>query len=92
MLAALKANFPAIYQSVTNLPYVTNGWYNVPGTAHLTAFSGAAVRSMPQVRTYLATDVVPFLGRRCFSSAGGGRLSRPTARHSPAHSDVTGWE
>jgi hypothetical protein len=33
----------------------------VPGTGHLTNFSGAAVRTMPQVQTYLATDVVPFL-------------------------------
>jgi hypothetical protein len=59
--AALKAGFPAIYQAVTQLPFVTNGWYSVPGTAHLTTLSGTAVRTMPQVRTYLATDVVPFL-------------------------------
>lgn len=51
----------ALYQSVTRLPFVANGCYSVPGTAHLTTFGGAAVRTMPQVRTYLATDVVPFL-------------------------------
>ena len=61
VLATIKGNFPGLYQSITNLPYVTNGWYNVPGTAGLTNFSGAAVRTMPQVQTYLATDVVPFL-------------------------------
>ena len=59
--AALKANFPAIYQAVTELPFVTNGWYSVPGTAHLTTFSGTPVHTMPQMAAYLGTDVVPFL-------------------------------
>jgi hypothetical protein len=68
--AALKANFPAIYQAVTELPFVTDGWYNVPGTAHLTTFSGAPVHTMPQMAAYLATDVVPFLatGRGDFTT------------------------
>ncbi len=59
--AALKANFPAIYQAVTNLPFVTNGWNNIPGTAGLTNFSGASVHTVPQMQAYLASDVVPFL-------------------------------
>ncbi len=61
VLTTIKGSWPGLYQSITNLPYVTNGWNNVPGTAHLTMFNGAPVHTMPQVRTYLATDVVPFL-------------------------------
>jgi hypothetical protein len=59
--AALRANFPALYQAVTNLPYVTNGWNNIPRTSGLTTFTGAPVHTMPQMGAYLATDVVPFL-------------------------------
>ncbi len=59
--AALKTNFPAIFQAVTNLPFVTNGWNNIPGTAGLTNFSGAPVHSVPQMQAYLSTNVVPFL-------------------------------
>ena len=59
--AALKANFPAIFQAVVNLPFVTSGWYHIPGTAHLTSFSGAAVHTVPQMQAYLVNDVAPFL-------------------------------
>ena len=59
--AALHANFPAIFQAVTQLPFVTSGWYSVPGTAGLTRFSGAPVHTMPQMSSYLRTDVVPYL-------------------------------
>jgi hypothetical protein len=61
VLTTIKGSWPGLYQSITNLPFVTNGWYNVPGTAHLTMFNGTAVRTMPQVQTYLASDVVPYL-------------------------------
>jgi hypothetical protein len=61
VLAALKANFPGLYQSITQLPYVVNGWQNVPGTAGLTRFNGAPVHTVPQVRTYFSADVVPVL-------------------------------
>jgi hypothetical protein len=61
VLAALKSNFPGIYQAVTNLPYVTNGWNDIPGTAGLTNFSGQPVRTVPQMGAYLSGDVVPFL-------------------------------
>src|ERR1700683_4320103 len=54
VLAGLKAGYPDLYQSITNLPYVTNGWYNVPGTASLTTFSGTPVRTVPQVRDYFS--------------------------------------
>jgi hypothetical protein len=61
VLAGLKASYPDLYQSITNLPYVTNGWYNVPGTASLTTFSGTPVRTVPQVRDYFSQDVIPLL-------------------------------
>jgi hypothetical protein len=61
---ALKTSFPHLYQSIVALPLVTNGWSNVPGTGQLTMFNGTPVRTVPQVRTYLATDVVPFLANR----------------------------
>lgn len=61
VLAGMKTSVPDIYQSVTNLPYVTNGWYDVPGTAHLTRFNGAPVRTVPQVRDYFSKDVIPVL-------------------------------
>jgi hypothetical protein len=61
VLAGLKANDPAIYQSITNLPYVTNGWNNVPGTAGLTRYDGSPVRTVPQVRDYYSQDVIPVL-------------------------------
>jgi hypothetical protein len=61
VLGALKANFPDLYQSITQLPYVTSGWYNVPGTANLTRFNGTPVHTVPQVRTYFSADVIPVL-------------------------------
>jgi hypothetical protein len=61
VLAGLKVSYPDLYQSITNLPYVTNGWYNVPGTASLTTFSGTPVRTVPQVRDYFSQDVIPVL-------------------------------
>jgi hypothetical protein len=61
VLGALKANFPDLYQSITQLPYVTSGWYNVPGTANLTTFNGTPVHTVPQVRTYFSADVIPVL-------------------------------
>jgi hypothetical protein len=61
VVTTIKGTWPGLYQSISNLPYVTNGWYSVPGTAHLTMFNGTSVHTMPQVRTYLATDVVPYL-------------------------------
>jgi hypothetical protein len=62
--AALQSNFPHIYQAVTTLPTVTNGWYNVPGTQNLTRFDDSAVRSVPQTAAYFSGDVVPTLERQ----------------------------
>lgn len=59
LVALLQASFPALYQAVANLPTVTNGWDAVPGLGGLTRFNGAAVKTTPQLRDYLAQDVVP---------------------------------
>jgi hypothetical protein len=61
VLAGLKASYPALYQSITELPFVTGGWQNVPGTAQLTRFNGKPVHSVPQVRDYFSSDVIPVL-------------------------------
>jgi hypothetical protein len=54
LVAALHAHFPAIYQTVAYLPYVTSGWYNVPGLARvgMTDFHGVPVRTVSQLRDY----------------------------------------
>jgi uncharacterized membrane protein len=59
--AALKTNFPALNQAITNLPGVTGGWDNVPGVAGLTRFNGAPVKTVPQLRSYYRSDLVPAL-------------------------------
>ena len=61
LLAALSANFPGLAQSITNLPAVTNGWNDVPGIGAATRFDGTPIKTVPDVRTYFATDVIPVL-------------------------------
>jgi hypothetical protein len=60
--SALKTNFPALAQSIANLPAVTNGWSSIPGISGLTQFSGGTpVRSVPDLRTYFSADLIPVL-------------------------------
>src|SRR5471032_2073767 len=61
LVAALKANFPGITQAITNLPTVTGGWDQIPSIDGLTRFDGAPVRSVPQLRTYFSSDLIPVL-------------------------------
>ncbi len=61
LLAALKTNFPALTQAIVNLPTVTNGWDNIPKIEGLTRFNGAPVRSVPELRTYFSSDLIPVL-------------------------------
>jgi hypothetical protein len=58
---ALQQNFPSIHQAITLLPAVTSGWNDVPGTSGLTRFDGTPVRTVPQIRDYFSTDVIPVL-------------------------------
>jgi len=59
LTAALKANFPALYQSIANLPTVTRGWDNIPNIGGLTRFNGTPVTDVPQLRTYFSSDLIP---------------------------------
>ncbi len=54
----LARGFPRIYQMLAELPGVTSGWYDVPGTEMLTRFDGKQARSMLEVRDYLRDDLV----------------------------------
>ncbi|MFN2612749.1 MAG: hypothetical protein ABR536_05215 [Solirubrobacterales bacterium] len=59
--AALQQNFPGLAQTIANLPKVTDGWDNVPGTANFTNFDGKPVKTVPDVRDYFSKDLVPVL-------------------------------
>jgi hypothetical protein len=61
LLSALAADFPALAQSITYLSSVTGGWDNVPGTAAFTSFGGAPIRTVPAVRTYFSSQLIPVL-------------------------------
>jgi hypothetical protein len=61
LLAALKTSFPALAQSITNLPAVTSGWDNVQGIDGTTRFDGTPVKTVPDVRTYFSSDLIPVL-------------------------------
>jgi len=56
--AELAQGFPRIYQTLSELPGVVNGWRDVPGVEPLTRFDGDQVKTMPQVRDYLRDDLV----------------------------------
>jgi hypothetical protein len=61
LVGALATSFPGLAQSITNLPAVTGGWDQVPGIDGATRFDGTAVKTVPDVRTYLGSDVIPVL-------------------------------
>ena len=64
LLAALQTSFPALTQAITNLPAVTNGWDNVPNIGAATRFDGTPIKSVPDVRTYFSSDLIPVLETR----------------------------
>jgi uncharacterized protein YidB (DUF937 family) len=61
LLAALTTSFPGLAQSITNLPAVTSGWDNVPNIGAASRFDGTPVKTVPDVRTYFSSDVIPVL-------------------------------
>jgi hypothetical protein len=61
LLAALQANFPRLTQSITNLPTLTNGWDNIKDIEGMTGFDGTPVQSVPELRTYFSSDLIPVL-------------------------------
>jgi hypothetical protein len=64
VLAALQTNFPHITQAITNLPTVTSGWEHIKGIDGLTRFNGTPVQSVPQLRTYFQSDLIPLLEKQ----------------------------
>ncbi|MBS4727941.1 hypothetical protein MSM1_06130 [Mycobacterium sp. SM1] len=64
MWDTLQAKFPKVYQLVTNLRKVTDGWADVPGAGKLTRFNGSPAHSVPQIRDYFRDDVIPALERQ----------------------------
>jgi hypothetical protein len=61
LLTALATSFPALAQSITNLAAVTGGWDGVPGTGAFTNHNGAPIRTVPGVRTYFSSQLIPVL-------------------------------
>ena len=61
LLAAMKANFPGLTQAITNLPTVTGGWDQIQNIDGATRFDGTPVKTVPDVRTYFGSDVIPVL-------------------------------
>src|SRR5450432_2687196 len=61
LLAALKTSFPALAQAITNLPTVTNGWDNIQNIDGATRFNGTPVKTVPDLRTYFSSDLIPVL-------------------------------
>jgi hypothetical protein len=62
--ATLKANFPALDESIANLPKLTAGWKSITGIDGLTRFDGAPVRSVPELSAYFTSDLIPVLERQ----------------------------
>ncbi len=54
----LQTDYPKIWQVYVNLPKLTDGWFDIPGTEKLTRFDGTPVRTMPEMRTYFSQDLV----------------------------------
>jgi ribonuclease I len=64
LVAALKTSFPALTQAITNLPTVTGGWNQIQNIDGATRFDGTPVKTVPDVRTYFSSDVIPVLETR----------------------------
>ncbi|WP_247600154.1 hypothetical protein [Mycobacterium intracellulare] len=64
MWQTLQAKFPKVYQLVTNLRKVTDGWANVPDAEKLSRFDGSPAHSVPQIRDYFRDDVISALERQ----------------------------
>ena len=55
----LARDFPGLYQMLTELPSVADGWYDVPAIEGLSRFNAAKpVRTAPGLRKYLRDDLV----------------------------------
>lgn len=61
---SLRTDLPHTYQLITSLKTVTDGWAQVPGTENLTHFDGTPSHSVPLIRDYFRSDVIPGLERQ----------------------------
>ena len=61
LVAALKASFPHLTQAIVNLPTVTAGWDSIQNISGATRFDGTPITSVPDLRTYLSSDLIPIL-------------------------------
>jgi hypothetical protein len=61
LVGALTTSFPGLAQAITNLPTVTDGWNQIQGIDGATRFSGTPIKTVPDVRTYFGSDVIPVL-------------------------------
>ena len=61
LLSALTSSFPGLAQSITNLPALTGGWNQIQGIDGATRFDGTPIKTVPDVRTYFGSDVIPVL-------------------------------
>lgn len=52
---------PRLGQTVLAARSVTGAWNDVPGTAGATRFNGTPIKTVPDVRTYFSSDVIPVL-------------------------------
>ncbi|MGI8428637.1 MAG: hypothetical protein ACR2OB_04895 [Solirubrobacteraceae bacterium] len=55
------AVIPHLLPTVLSAQAVTTGWKNVPGIGGLTRFDGTPVKTVPQLRTYFSSDLIPVL-------------------------------
>ena len=61
LLTVLEANFPRLTQSIVNLPTVTNGWDDIQNIEGATRFDGTPIKTVPDLRTYFSSDLIPIL-------------------------------
>ncbi|MDX6718924.1 MAG: hypothetical protein QOJ63_1178 [Solirubrobacteraceae bacterium] len=55
----LARGFPRLYQTLAELPSVTDGWRDVPGIEGLTRFDARTpVKTVPELRDYLRDDLI----------------------------------
>ena len=61
----IARSFPGLYQTLSELPSVTSGWYDIPGVEGMTRFDGRTpARTMPAMRDYLRDDLVATAGEQ----------------------------
>ena len=64
LLAALTTNFPGLAQSITNLPTFTERWNHIQKIDGLTRFNGKPVQTVPELRSYFSSDLIPVLEKQ----------------------------